>query len=492
MSENQSFIFLYRGLVYPWKQIIYYDFDKTMDQNLLFSIIRQCEDRRANVRGIVCDMGNSKLLKQLKVYSEQKHFFMNPADDTRKVFIFLDTPHCFKNLRNHCLDSNLCVTKTNGNVITLTKNHFLELVSKDQNDFKHCPKLSLLHLECKGNERQRVKYAVQLFSDTVAKAFKFLFGKKYLELTEIISTIDAWFDVCNSRLKFHWKKMKCALGVHESEQIKSLKNMLELVKQMTFGKDKKSQRKKPFQTGIIVSINSTLDLYQALKNEGISYLLTSRLNQDGLENFFSQVRALGGNNSHPSTVETINRIRTLCLTKNVKSIVNNSVVEMQDDDEFLSVNLIDELDLDLPDNVYCKYQKNEIPELNVEARDYVAGYITHKLKLSASNDRKPNSWISLKGEGRLQEPNEKLKEIVAKCDNIFDQVLGKGLSDLKNPLEKLKTEILNQNPDFPPQIVTLFCKVKFYSRIKVLNVNLKLNRMKNSVRSLKQMGQFLN
>ena len=241
-----------------------------------------------------------------------------------------------------------------------------------------------------------------------------------------------------------------------------------------------------------MSINSTLDLYQELKNEGISYLLTSRLNQDGLENFFSQVRALGGNNSHPSTVETINRIRTLCLTKNVKSIVNNSVVEMQDDDEFLSVNLIDELDLDLPDNVHCKSQKNEIPELNVEARDYVAGYITHKLKLSASNDRKPNSWISLKGEGRLKEPNEKLKEIVAICDNIFDQVLGRGLSDLKNPLEKLKTEILNQNPDFPPQIVTLFCKVKFYSRIKVLNVNLKLSRMKNSVRSLEQMGQFLN
>ena len=59
------------------------------------------------------------------------------------------------------------------------------------------------------------------------------------------------------------------------------------------------------------------------------------------------------------------------------------------------------LDLDLPDNVHCKYKKL-IPELNVEARYYVAGYITHKLKLSASNDRKPNSWISLKGEGRLR------------------------------------------------------------------------------------------
>ena len=41
--------------------------------------------------------------------------------------------------------------------------------------------------------------------------------KKNLELNKIILSIDAWFDVCNSRLKFCLKIMKCALGVHESE-----------------------------------------------------------------------------------------------------------------------------------------------------------------------------------------------------------------------------------------------------------------------------------
>ena len=41
--------------------------------------------------------------------------------------------------------------------------------------------------------------------------------------------------------------MKCALGVHESEQIKSLKNILDLVKLMTFSKDNKYQRKKSFK-----------------------------------------------------------------------------------------------------------------------------------------------------------------------------------------------------------------------------------------------------
>ena len=100
-----------RGLVYPWKQIMFYDFDKTMDLKLICSLIKRCEQSNANVRAIVCDMGNGKLLKQLNVYSEQKHFFTNPFDTKRKVYIFLDTPHCLKNLRNHTLDSNLCIKK---------------------------------------------------------------------------------------------------------------------------------------------------------------------------------------------------------------------------------------------------------------------------------------------------------------------------------------------------------------------------------------------
>ena len=37
---------------------------KPMDQNLLFSIIRQGEERSAKVCGIVCDLGNSKRLSK--------------------------------------------------------------------------------------------------------------------------------------------------------------------------------------------------------------------------------------------------------------------------------------------------------------------------------------------------------------------------------------------------------------------------------------------
>jgi hypothetical protein len=234
----------------------------------------------------------------------------------------------------------------------------------DGADFKLCPKLSYIHVNCKGNDRQRVKYAVQLFSDTVAKALKFKFGDEFSAQSEIITTIDTWFDVMNSHCKFHWKNNKCALGVNEPEQLNALRKMLDLVKNMYFGNDQTRLAKKPFQTGIIVSINSTMSLYEELRHEGLSYLITSRLNQDSLENMFSQIRALGGNNHHPTSVDAINRIRKICLTKNSQAIVSSSCPvenEANDEDVYLSVSIVDEIDqqcCQVLQSLHCHFPNN--------------------------------------------------------------------------------------------------------------------------------------
>ena len=88
--------------------------------------------------------------------------------------------------------------------------------------------------------------------------------------------------------------------------------------------------KKPFQKGILVSIKSTVDLYKEVKDEGLPYLLMSRMNQDALENVFSQLRGMGGSNTHPSAVEFINRLRKLCLIKDVQLATAGSNVLMED------------------------------------------------------------------------------------------------------------------------------------------------------------------
>ena len=64
-----------------------------------------------------------------------------------------------------------------------------------------------------------------------------------------------------------------------------------------------------FILGILTSIFNLKALFEDLQEEGFSYILTNRLSQDGLENFFSVVRAMGGANSNPSAAEFACRFR---------------------------------------------------------------------------------------------------------------------------------------------------------------------------------------
>ena len=79
---------------------------------------------------------------------------------------------------------------------------------------KLCPKLSDIHINVRGHDRQRVKYATQLFSQTVGKALKFIYGETYSEQADIIIKLDQFFDVMNSSSTWDSKDCKCGLGGH--------------------------------------------------------------------------------------------------------------------------------------------------------------------------------------------------------------------------------------------------------------------------------------
>jgi hypothetical protein len=109
----------------------------------------------------------------------------------------------------------------------------------------------------------------------------------------------------------------------------------------------------PFQKGIIISSRSLLSLFSELKQtRTIEFILTSHLNQDCLENFFSRVRALGGTYTHPTTVECINRIRSLIIGRSSDLVVETASVKMEEDEShdltgqsgFLSQKLTESID----------------------------------------------------------------------------------------------------------------------------------------------------
>ncbi len=72
-------------------------------------------------------------------------------------------------------------------------------------------------------------------------------------------------------------------------------------------------------------------LYKVMKGHGLNFIFTTHLNQDCLENLFSRLRALTGNNQHPSPVECLRRLRILMIGKNRDIVLSHPSVELERD-----------------------------------------------------------------------------------------------------------------------------------------------------------------
>ncbi len=100
------------------------DFDKNMNKKLLDEIIVTMESKGFMIHGVVCDLGNPTLLKQLKFHkskkvpkSKRQFYFKNPFDKSRRVYIFADAPHMLKLARNHLLDDGFKIPASDGKKI---------------------------------------------------------------------------------------------------------------------------------------------------------------------------------------------------------------------------------------------------------------------------------------------------------------------------------------------------------------------------------------
>ena len=165
------------------------------------------------------------------------------------------------------------------------------------------------------------------------------------DLAYFVSTVNNWFDVMDSRSKFHrYSQNKSGLGVHWEKQEKSLTEMFELTSQMVIGPTKKMKNERKemvaFQKGILCSIQAVRSLWEELRKEGFSYLLTHKLNQDIIENLFSAIRGMGGADTNPDPVTFCNRIRILKIQEDydpIKLLIagTKTSVELSPVDEIL-------------------------------------------------------------------------------------------------------------------------------------------------------------
>jgi hypothetical protein len=134
----------------------------------------------------------------------------------------------------------------------------------------------------------------------------------------------------NSRLKFSSNKLECGFGVNLEEQMATVNKMIQVVEEMR--RVGKKTANLPFQKGIVTSSRSLLTLYNELSSRhGVEFILTSHLNQDALENFFSRIRALGGSNTHPTSVDFLYRMKNLIIGKAAHLVVERAAVKVEEE-----------------------------------------------------------------------------------------------------------------------------------------------------------------
>ncbi|CAG7672955.1 unnamed protein product, partial [Allacma fusca] len=131
--------------------------------------------------------------------------------------------------------------------------------------------------------------------------------RKNQSIGNFFEIINNGFDILNSRIPLDIKqRLKSRFGMCLDNQTLSLDKLKTLKETSKFRTTKGNSKTAllPCQIGFLISIKSLMGMYEELNRHfNITYVLSARLNQDCLENFFSRVRCFGGPNSNPTASE---------------------------------------------------------------------------------------------------------------------------------------------------------------------------------------------
>nr|AAD48510.1 repressor-like protein [Drosophila davidi] len=314
LNEPSNYVQLatVRGLKKSWKQPVYFGFNTRIDVDTLNAIIMKLHKINYTVVAFVSELNpeNQSLWRELGISETNKSWFSHPADEELKIFVFSDIAHLIQLVHNHYIDVGLDI---NGHKLTKTT---------IQQTIRHCAmsdvfiklRINENHLNLCSLTKQEDNLATELFSSTTARSIRrcYEFGyaiENACETADFFELFNDWFDIFNSKVsRLNSTDSPQAYGKQIEIQQCTLAKMSEIMRtEMTESADKLT-----FQIGILVN-NASLDgLYEYLpeKYERI-YILTSRLNQENVENFFGSMRSIGhgGQYDHPTPIQFRDKIR---------------------------------------------------------------------------------------------------------------------------------------------------------------------------------------
>lgn len=362
-------------------------------------------------------------------------------------------------------------------------------------------KLTSKHITCKGPDRQSVPLATQLLSHTVATSLRRYQSNdpNAQKLADLIDLINNWMDVMNSRNLNEPLPLKKPIGEDFLVQFNVLD---EMARRISAIKCVDRNTLMPFQKGIIISISSTKELFKDMtENFGIEFMMTKKLNQDALENFFSQLRTRGGLDDHPTPLQALYRIRMIILGKN-PGIIQKNVNTVLDglEEEFVMKTVFQKCEIEIPEinkpaapedlvydsdsssiasSVHSFHFKSETEH---DGFLYLMGWIARKFRdqfpylgdYTKNLTRNTDSMIHDLSYGGLTDPSSKWVEQAKLLERGFQKCHKNGKFRYnRNIVGRLSNLLSNKYPDIPKEIIKAFVKIRTIIRMRALNLQIK-------------------
>ena len=304
--------FMVRGISSRWKQPVGHFFigasvNSEILKSMIVSLITKLEAIGLHVAAVVCDQEASHrvCLNALGVTNEAP-FFTSTSGNV--VYVLNDPPHLIKNVRNNLLRYDFLIDDA-----VVSFEHIATLFELEQaNVLRFVPKLTKGHIEMNNFKKMNVKLATQVLSHSVASGIRAYIALNQMSsdanpTADFVERINRLFDIMNSnnpKVNNKWKK---PLTSETVEQLQELKNAAQWIEKWHFRSKKKPSVVKvtlPFKSGFVMTLNALHDVCCSLLcHYNFRFILTSRFNQDIVENWFSCIRGKGRNNDSRTTVE---------------------------------------------------------------------------------------------------------------------------------------------------------------------------------------------
>lgn len=241
----------------------------------------------------------------------------------QKIFTMHDPPHLLKSTRNNLKKHNISY-KEFGRGETARRfvaswTDIQNFYNKDSLErFKAAPALTRNHIYSEGLGTMKVKLAAQVFSNRVAAGLSIYARANWISSTAIhtadfVGNMNDLFDSVNSTERFAKTKYGSALA-EGTDHLAFWQNCIQWIKSWQFiDKETKTPVRPPIsKKGWVLSLNALIGLWDEMKSQ-VHFMLTSRFNQDPLENTFSSIRRKGGFSDNPNCTQFRNSIRAVIV-----------------------------------------------------------------------------------------------------------------------------------------------------------------------------------